>query len=240
MKLLTTALPLVAYAVGFQTLVYLLLPGRFRATWAPLVTGMFGTAVVLVGAFLFSPRAVGLAGPDGGLLAAWGLGTVVGMTAVGLIMLSSDSLRSHLADPRIASLSKSQAATQILVRIPIMTALIEEAVFRGVLHGALIAIYPAPVALWGGAVLFGLWHIGPGIDQAHASDRRSLAGLAHVMVTVIATTVGGAGLVWLRMETGSIWVPFAVHAALNMTMALFARLASSRAGARLDPVTQAI
>ena len=36
----------------------------------------------------------------------------------------------------------------------------------------------------------------------------------------------GAGLVWLRMETGSIWAPLAVHAGLNMTMAVFARTAA--------------
>jgi membrane protease YdiL (CAAX protease family) len=81
--------------------------------------------------------------------------------------------------------------------------------------------------LWGGALLFGLWHIGPGLDQARSVDRRSLAGIAHVLVTVIATTVAGAGLVWLRIESGSIWVPVAVHAGINMTMAVFARLASS-------------
>jgi hypothetical protein len=34
-------------------------------------------------------------------------------------------------------------------------------------------------------------------------------------------------LVWLRIESGSIWVPVVVHAGINMTMAVFARLASS-------------
>jgi membrane protease YdiL (CAAX protease family) len=94
----------------------------------------------------------------------------------------------------------------------------------------LIAIYPEPIALWGGAVLFGLWHIGPGLDQAQAADRRSIAGLAHVMITIIATTIAGAGLVWLRIETGSIWIPVAVHAGLNMTMATFSWLAGTLPG----------
>jgi membrane protease YdiL (CAAX protease family) len=30
------------------------------------------------------------------------------------------------------------------------------------------------------------------------------------------------------METGSIWVPVAVHAGINMTMAVYARIAASR------------
>ena len=38
MRLSATTIPLVIYVVGFQTLVYLLLPLRFRPTWAPLVT----------------------------------------------------------------------------------------------------------------------------------------------------------------------------------------------------------
>jgi membrane protease YdiL (CAAX protease family) len=170
---------------------------------------------------------VGLGAPDGGLLAAWGSGTVLLMSSVGLVMLAGPHLRGHLADPRITEMTRGQAATQILIRIPVMTALIEEAVFRGVLHAALIAIYPEPIALWAGAALFGLWHIGPGLDQAQSVDRRSLAGVAHVLITVIATTIAGAGLVWLRIETGSIWVPVAVHAGINMTMAVFARVAGN-------------
>lgn len=227
MSLLTTAIPLVIYAVGFQTLVYLILPGRFRTTWAPFVTGSVGAGLVIIAALWFGPDTVGLADPDGGLLAAWGSGTVLAMASVGLVMLSTPPLRDHLADPRMRAMTPRQATAQILVRIPVMTALIEEAVFRGVLHAALIALYPEPIALWGGAVLFGLWHIGPGRDQAQAVDRRNRAGIAQVLITVIATTIAGAGLVWMRIETGSIWVPVAVHAALNMTMAVFARIAVS-------------
>jgi membrane protease YdiL (CAAX protease family) len=76
-------------------------------------------------------------------------------------------------------------------------------------------------------VLFGLWHIGPGLNQAQAVDRRSLAGVGHVLITVIATTIAGAGLVWLRIETGSIWIPVAVHAGVNMTLAVASRFAGS-------------
>lgn len=227
MTLITSAIPLVIYVVGFQTLVYLMLPDRFRPTWAPLVTSSVGAAMVLVAAIWFGPTAVGLANPDGGLLAAWGSATLVTMGSVGVVMMSRPQLRGHLADPRMGAMSSRKAAAQILVRIPLITVVIEEAVFRGVLHAALIALYPEPVALWGGAVLFGLWHIGPGLDQAHAVDRRSLARVLHVAITVVATTAAGAFLVWLRIETGSIWVPIAVHAAVNMTLATFARLATA-------------
>ena len=228
MHLDTTAIPLVAYAVGFQTLVYLLLPGRFLARWAPVVTGSVGAALVIVAGIWFDFDTIGLGVPDGGTVAAWGLGTILVMSMVAMVMLSHPPLRGQLADPRMAAMSTRQAASQILIRIPIMTALIEEAFFRGVLHTALIALYPAPIALWAGAALFGMWHIGPGLDQAKATDRRTRASLGHVTLTVMVTTLVGAGLVWLRMETGSIWAPLAVHAGLNMTMAVFARTAASR------------
>ena len=141
------------------------------------------------------------------------------------MLLSRSSLREELADPRLTGLSPAQAATHILLKIPLFTALIEEAFFRGVLHAALIALYPTHVAVWLGAGLFGLWHIGPGLDQADASEMEGRRRLLHTAVTVVATTVAGAFLVWLRMETGSIWAPFAVHATVNMTMALVSRRA---------------
>jgi membrane protease YdiL (CAAX protease family) len=152
---------------------------------------------------------------------------MVAMTSVGMVMISRPGLRGHLADPRMGAMSTRGAAAHILLRIPLITVVIEEAMFRGVLHAALIALYAEPVAIWGGAVLFGLWHIGPGLDQADAVDRRKTARFVHVLITVMATTAAGAFLVWLRIETGSIWVPVAVHAGVNMTLATFARLATS-------------
>lgn len=227
MNLATTIVPVVIYVVGFQALVYLVLPDRFRPTWAPLVTSSVGAGIVLVAAVWFGGTTVGLAVPNGELLAAWGAGTLLAMIVVGFVMLRRPELRGHLTDRRLGAMSIRAAAAHILVRIPLFTVLIEEAVFRGVLHAVLVALYPESVALWVGAVLFGLWHIGPGLDHAHATDRHDLARVVHVVLTVIATTAAGAGLVWLRIETGSIWVPVAVHAGINMTMATFSRLATA-------------
>jgi membrane protease YdiL (CAAX protease family) len=89
-----------------------------------------------------------------------------------------------------------------------------------------MALYPVEVAIWLGAGLFGLWHIGPAVDQARAGEKSVVASAAHTAVTVVAMTAAGAFLVWLRIETGSIWAGVAVHAAINMTMALFARAAA--------------
>ncbi|HEY5890473.1 MAG TPA: CPBP family intramembrane glutamic endopeptidase [Acidimicrobiia bacterium] len=225
MTLVSTIGPLAAYAAAFQTIVYFLLPRHLRTRWAPLVTGSVGAGVVVLAGSIFGFGRIGLGSVEPGVVIFWAVVTAAIVSVVGLTMLAMPKLRTALADPRLASLSARESFVQIFVRIPVMTALIEEAVFRGVLHSALMALYPEPTAIWLGAGLFGVWHIGPGLDQAESSDAGTLAGWIHTIVTVVATTVAGAALVWLRLETGSIWAGVAVHAALNMTMALFARRA---------------
>jgi membrane protease YdiL (CAAX protease family) len=226
MTLAATVAPLAAYAVVFQTILYVSLPVRLRTRVAPLVTGLVGAGISLGAGLLFGFEQIGLLGGQALTTVAWGLGAVILVSMVGMVMLSRDELRPQLADPRLAALSRRETFTQVFVRIPVFTALIEEAFFRGVLHAALMALYPTEVAVFLGAGLFGLWHIGPGLDQARAGERSRRAGAWHTVVTVVATTVAGLFLVWLRMKTGSIWAPAAVHAAINMTLALFSRAAA--------------
>lgn len=234
MTLAAAVAPLAAYAVVFQTLLYVSLPTRLRTRVAPLVTGLIG-AVLSVGAgWIFGFEQVGLVGGDPMVAILWGAASVLVTSAVGAWMHSRSGLREQLADPRLAALEKWDAFTQTFVRIPVFTALIEEAFFRGVLHAALMALYPVEVAIWLGAGLFGLWHIGPGVDQARAGDKSIRDSALHTAVTVLATSIAGVFLVWLRMETGSIWAPVAVHAGINMTMAVFARFAARRQSAAIS------
>jgi len=228
MTLVSTVAPLAGYAIVFQTIVYLLIPARRRTLMAPVLTGVVGAVLTLGAGWIFGFETIGLGAPDMTVVAAWAIATVLVMSVIGGYMLRNPELRPQLADPRLAALSPRQAFMQIAVRIPVMTALIEEAFFRGVLHAALIALYPPSVALVGGALLFGLWHVGPGFDQARATGKDWRRNALHVGITVLATSLAGAALVWLRMETGSIWVPVAVHASINMTMAVYARLAARR------------
>jgi membrane protease YdiL (CAAX protease family) len=229
MTLAAAVAPLAAYAVIFQTILYISLPIRLRARVAPVVTGVVGAGLSLGAGFLFGFDRIGITGGSASTALAWGLATVLVVSIIGFVMLRRDELRVQLADPRLADLAPLETFSQIFVRIPVFTALIEEAFFRGVLHGALMALYPTEVAIWLGAGLFGVWHIGPGVDQAQAAGRKTTAGAMHTAITVVATTLAGVFLVWLRIETGSIWAPVAVHAAVNMTMALFARRAGRTA-----------
>jgi membrane protease YdiL (CAAX protease family) len=231
MTLSAVVAPLAAYAVIFQTLIYLSLPARLRTRIAPLLTGMAGAGLSLGAGLVFGFDTIGLIGGDSITALYWGAAAVVVVSLIGVVMLNKRGLAARLADPRLAALSPSETFTTIFVRIPVFTALIEEVVFRGVLHAALMALYPVDVAIWLGAGLFGVWHIGPGVDQARAGAGTGRAGALHAAATVVATTALGAFLVWLRIETGSIWAPAAVHAATNMTLAIFAWAAVRRAPA---------
>lgn len=226
-SLASTVAPLATYAVVFQTLVYVSLPRSLRTRLAPVVTGLIGATIAVAAAFIFGFDTVGLAG---GLFHAlvWGGVTLLVMFGVGSLMLSRPDLKAHLAGQPLALLDRRRAVGEIAVRIPIFTALIEEAFFRGVLHAALMALYPMEVAVWLGAGLFGLWHIGPGIDQTRNGDHSMQSRAVHTAVTVVATTLAGVFLVWLRIETGSIWAPVTVHATINMTLAGFVRVAAAR------------
>lgn len=223
MTLAAVVAPLAAYAVVFQTLLYLSVPARLRTRVVPLVTGVVGATIAITAGMVFGYERVGLKGGEVTTALAWGVATMLAMSLLGVALMSRGDTRIQLADRRLADLSPREAIGQIFIRIPVFTALIEEAFFRGVLHAALMALYPIEVAIWLGAGLFGLWHIGPGVDQARADERSPRQSAAQTALTVVATTVAGAFLVWLRIETGSIWAPVAVHAGTNMTMALFAR-----------------
>jgi membrane protease YdiL (CAAX protease family) len=228
MTLSAVAVPLVAYAVIFQTLIYVSLPARLRTRIAPLVTGLVGAGIAVGAGLIFGFETIGLVGGEPMTAFAWGGATLILASVIGMGALFNGDLSSHIADPRLAALSGGDAFATIFVRIPVFTALIEEAFFRGVLHAALIALYPAETSIWLGAGLFGLWHVGPGFDHAQAGAKFGRIGAVQAALTVVATTILGAFLVWLRIETGSIWAPVAVHAATNMTLALFSRAAARR------------
>lgn len=232
--------PLVVYAATFQTIVFFLLPTRIRAGWAPVTIGLVGAGLTLTAGAVFGFETIGLGAIDPAAVVLWAIATFVVVSGIGSTMLWSDRLRPALADPRIAGLGRRGAVFQIAFRIPILTALIEEAFFRGVLHAALTAVYSTPVAVVVGAGLFGLWHLGPALEQSenHLGGNTTV----HVLATIALTTLAGFGFVALRMATGSIWVPVVVHALLNITMALFARAAggprfAGRCPDRDEPVT---
>lgn len=118
--------------------------------------------------------------------------------------------------------TKRGAAHELLFRIPFGTALSEEIIFRGVLLGILLKDTTKLSALFIAAIAFGLWHIIPTLQTVRANDAfKTIIGdgwqhhVFSIVVTVLVTSVAGFVFGWLRILTGSLLVPWALHTLAN-------------------------
>ncbi len=156
---------------------------------------------------------------------------VVGVVVVIIaVAVAIPPLREFFLDERFRSARTALFAA--LVVIPLQTVLPEELLFRGVLQGALLRTWSAPVALTVGAVLFGLWHIASSLGLSGGNQGlRDVLGsgeagkIGGVVLAVLATTAAGFAFGWLRYQTDSLLTPIALHWAINATGALGAAVA---------------
>ena len=207
-----------------------------RSTWfngAPFVPLNLAAAAVVVvislGPLGLDARAVGLDLSIRGLA----VGALIGaLIAAPLFILASKARTAPIvADKRSAGLAGRRLAYQTIVRVPLGTAVLEEVAFRGVLFAAVEdggTLRAAVVS----SIAFGLWHIMPSLNMldANRSGAPPHAKLIFAAGTVLLTTMAGLGLVGLRVETGDLGAPLALHATLNS----LATLASTRAGRHRD------
>ena len=160
---------------------------------------------------------------------AYGLGATAVVAAVVtagcLIPVTSPFfLSERYSDLRMAVFSA-------LVLIPLMTVLPEEFAFRGVLQGALERTFGTRGVFLVGSLAFGLWHVtsslGLTAGNAGLSDRLGTGvGGQHagIAVAVAATSVAGAGFIWIRRHSRSLLAPIGLHWAFNAVGALAAAL----------------
>ena len=66
-------------------------------------------------------------------------------------------------------------------------------------------------------ILFGLWHIGPALEMHSAHQEATGHVLVTVASTVLFTGLSGVGFALLRLFTGSLFPPAALHWAANGT-----------------------
>jgi uncharacterized protein len=116
-----------------------------------------------------------------------------------------------LLDDDRTTVDVGEMLVRVLVVIPIGTVLVEELAFRGALYGLLDATTTSARSMAIGSVVFGLWHIPPILGD----------GVWIVLGTLVATTIAGAGFIWLRRRSGSLLAPILAHLATNsVTFAL--------------------
>ena len=121
---------------------------------------------------------------------------------------------------------------QVLVRIPLGTALAEELIFRAALLGLFLRRHEGVTAAALSSAVFGLWHLTPGLAQLRTDASGDLPGDGRlqrptaVIGTVLATAAAGFAFALLRLSSGSVLAPSMAHAAANAFAFLGGRLAS--------------
>ncbi len=173
---------------------------------APFVAVALLTAVGLVVVAVRAELTAGDLGLAWDSLPAGLLWSVVLVLLVGAgvaVGLRVPRLRRAFRDPRHRG-PGVRAARRALVDVPLGTVLLEELAFRGVVLALLVRDLGAPWAVVLSSVLFGLWHV------LGAWDTR-----ASVPGTVVATTGAGVAFALLRLGTGSLLPPAALHWAFN-------------------------
>ena len=150
---------------------------------------------------------------------------------IGALTVSLSAHGHRIADRRVADLSQGEVAYHVFLRIPLGTAVTEEIVFRGLLYAAFLnAGNSRAEAAFAASVAFGLWHVSPtliGLRMNRPGASRRVVYLV-VMGAVIATTVAGVALTWLRIATGGLVAPIILHAGVNSIGVLAATTAARR------------
>jgi membrane protease YdiL (CAAX protease family) len=121
-------------------------------------------------------------------------------------------------DDRAAGVGVAGLLYQVLLRIPVGTALFEEVAFRGVLVGLGRRLWGRLAGTAAAAALFGIWHIAPSLTVADSNATASDIPVGFVVVlAVLATSVAGWVLTVLRDRSGSLAAPILAHVAANAT-----------------------
>jgi len=192
---------------------------RRHAAWTAA-----GASVVAVGA----ARVVGVSWAELGLdpaaarrSAAVGVAVAVPIAAGVIAGAHHPVTRGFFADARVVQLPDRDAAYELLVRIPVVTAATEEILFRSALLGIAGESLGIGRAVVWSSLAFGAWHVVPALHShrhnAAAADAVGGVGGRAAMVagTVVATALAGVGLSALRLRTKSVVAPIIVHAAIN-------------------------
>ncbi len=178
-----------------------------------------------------SPADCGLTG--GAVGRALGAGAAAAGLVAATVVIASLPRRARtlFSEERVTGHGGGRAVYEVLVRIPLGTALSEEVLFRGAMLGVMLRRHAAPAAVARASLVFGVWHVLPTLASLRSTglgrEVTGRAGAAPAIAGVIAVTAAaGAGFAALRLRSGSVLAPVLAHAALNATGYLVARRAA--------------
>lgn len=202
---------------------------HFTTPWASVATVPAAAAVLVL---LVRSRGLGWAEiglgrehwKSGAGYAAAAVLLVVTVIAVGALMPAT---RPLFLNNNYATVSGALIASMLI--IPLQTVIPEELAFRGVLQGALNRAWGFRGVAAAGSLLFGFWHIATslGLTDSNVGFTALFGGgivgtIAGVLLAVVATAIAGFVFTWLRLRSGSLLAPIALHWSLNGMGALAA------------------
>jgi len=163
------------------------------------------------GGFSWTELGLGRAEMSPGLRA----GGVAFLAIAGVIavLVAVPGSRSYFDNHSVAADSPAQHVLQPILFIPLGTVVFEELLFRGVLLAALLRVTTPSGAIAADALLFGLWHLPPALNEASGKGAAAVVGV--VVGTIAATAFAGAVFAWLRVRSGSVIAPMLAHLATN-------------------------
>jgi CAAX protease family protein len=211
-----------------------LAPRLARRHAALTAAGVSAIAVGAARAVGMAPRDLGLAPTSARRGAAVGVAVGVPIAAAVVAGARHPATRAFFGDARVVELSDRDAAYELFVRIPVVTAATEELLFRSVLLAVASDWLGVRRAVVYTSIVFGVWHVVPALHshRHNPSAAGAVDGMggrvALVAGTIAATMVAGLGLCVLRVRTNSVVAPIIVHAVINGTAFAVARAASAR------------
>jgi uncharacterized protein len=153
--------------------------------------------------------------------ASWGTGVIwsVGLILVvgGAVALAGSIPRLHhlFADDRLIGVPGVVTARRLLLDIPFGTVLVEEFAFRGVLLALITASIGTAWAVALTSAMFGAWHVSPALELRESHQAVSGSPVKAVASAVLFTGLAGVVFAILRVWTGSLFPPAALHWAAN-------------------------
>jgi membrane protease YdiL (CAAX protease family) len=217
----------VAWTFGANVVVHRVL---HHATHVPANLIAAGGVVGLAASAGASARDLGLVLDELPRGARLGLGAGAAIATGVALAAALPATRPQFADRRVSEVGGGRAAYELLVRIPIGTALAEELLFRSALPALFAQRHSARAAALASAALFGLWHVLPTVASIDSHPVGAQIGVtpshrASAVAGVVATTaVAGLAFGWLRRRAGSVIAPAIAHAVLNASTYAAGRL----------------
>lgn len=209
-------------AVVVGVLVALNLANRFLLSSWPGALAQVVVAISLVG---FALRRGYTADSLGLSRASLGAGARLGATMSAVIVVAVVVLavvpfgRGFLEDERFTDMSGWSAVYELAVRIPIVTSLSEELLFRSVLLTVLLGMLSTTWSIVWSSLCFGAWHIlttvGDLGENASTDSLDVLGQIGAVLGVVAVTAIAGAIFAFARLRSSSILAPWLIHTTLN-------------------------